>query len=182
MRRPTDTAATAEVTARFLTAYANATPEQIDSGRLWYLRARSACGRLAERHGFDLLGTVKAAAVLSSNVGWDRNLELLDSLLAVPGDNPGTFGRVYRQALDSLLDGAAVTGPKRNPFASAILGIGDSAVVDRHILRAAGYPRKSTPRRMRICAAALRAAAGSLRVPVTTLQATVWLVERDENV
>ena len=181
MLRVSDVSAVAAVRSRYLGLYAAATAAQHDSGRRWYLRARADCAAIARANGYAVLDVVRACAALSSNVGWDRNLELTAALAAAPGDNPGTFGKCHTAALDCLLDGAAVTGPKRAPFAAAIWGDTSAAVIDRHMFRAAGFVAKSTPRRLRVCARALRETAAVLGLSVTTLQATVWLIQKERD-
>ena len=180
MRRP-ESVDVSDTAADMLRQYRGASADQSDRGRVWYLRARSDCARIARATGYDVRRVVDAAAVLSSNVSWERNLELIDALASDPGNNPGTFGHCYRQALDCLLDGAPVLGPKRAPFAAAIYGDTSAAVVDRHILRAGRVYGWVTDRRRRVCAGALRAAAAVAGVSVTTFQAVLWLTVREAD-
>jgi len=179
MRRP-DAQETNRVYRRYRRRYTDATEHEVLAGRLWYLRARCECASIGARYGYPIINVVLAVAALSPQVAWRHNLALADALASDPNRNPGHFGHIFQDARAALLHCHAPTGRKRAPFARAILGDPDAAVIDRHMLSAAGDAawRWVTPRRARIASAALAKLARQTGDTIAQTQAILWLVEK----
>lgn len=172
--------------SRLLEAWRAADRETRRAGRAWYGAARQAAYFLARRRGISFKRAVYLIAVLSNNKDWDVNLDLADDVAAQWRKGDELRGH-YRPLLDKAArilggDFAALRGTKVVPFAHAILGDDDAAVIDRWMIRAAGE-RQPTGQNSREAAVrrvseALRGVARHVRRPVAEVQATIWVATR----
>jgi len=165
--------------------YQRATRLDIAEGRLWYPTARGELYDLAKQYGYPLKRVAFAAAALSNNMEWGQNVALAEHVCwavrnAVPAR--GHYPACLSKAVRILRDGeyAALSGPKVEPFARALLGDMRAAVVDRWMYRAAGESGWVTEFRTRNIAVALRALARECGRPVAVIQAIIWVTIRRE--
>ncbi len=163
--------------------YGRATRTDRAAGRMWYPIARGQLWDLAKEDRVSLKRTAYAAAALSNNMEWGANVELLRHVLhaTTHGQAPhGHYAPCLAKASAILLRGEwdALRGPKVRPFAQALYGDRNAAVIDRHMARAAGLYLGLTARRHVEIGAALRQLARDVRRPVADVQATIWIVQR----
>jgi len=153
--------------------YRQADPEDRRHGAAWYFAARGELFDVAQRYRYPLKRVAYAAAALLEHV----------AAMCRAGrgrDARGHYGHCLRKAVAILERGEyrALSGPKVVPFARALYGEHDAAVVDRWVWRAAGGVGYLTARRTRDVQAALRRLAREVRRPVAIVQAIVWVVVR----
>ena len=165
--------------------YQRATPLDIAEGRLWYPAARGEVHDLAKQYSYPLKRVAFAAAALSNNMEWGQNVALAEHVCwAVRNGVParGHYPACLDKAVRILRDGdyAALSGPKVEPFARALLGDMRAAVVDRWMYRAAAETGWVTEFRTHNIAAALRTLAREYHKPVAVLQAIIWVTIRRE--
>lgn len=179
----------AEYATRFVDVYRQASRKTRKAGREWYPVAHSQCLAIAKELGYDTKRVCFAAAALSNNIDWEQNVALTYNVaLCVKNGVPATghFGYLLEKATRILRDGdfGALSGPKVVPFAWAIWRKrSNAAVVDRWIWRICDPDtRWLTAKRLRLAQIALRRTARQLRVPVSDLQAIVWLAVRSGEV
>lgn len=166
--------------------FSRATIRQVYEGRLWYPTARGVLFDLSKRYRFSLKRAAFAAAALSNNIEWDANVALLEHVMwAVRNGVParGHFPMCLNKAGAILARGdfAALSGPKVEPFARALLGDANAAVIDRWMWRAADGidGLRVTEKRARDVALALRQVARDVHRPTADVQAIVWLVAKE---
>ena len=124
-----------------------------------------------------------ATAALSNNMTWESNIALAEQVAfdvsrGIPAN--GHWAMCLDKATRILRNGdfAALSGPKVEPFARALLGDQNAAVIDRWMWRAAfgENPPSLTFKRHREVAVALRRLAKIVHRPVVDVQAITWLV------
>lgn len=167
-------------------AYSRASALQIAEGRLWYPMARGQLFDLAQRYGVSVKRAAFAAAALSNNIEWDQNVALLEHVIwsvKTSTEPRGHFPACLKKAVAILKHGQfdALSGPKVEPFARALLGDTNAAVVDRWIWRAAGGidGKQVTTRRARDVGVALRLLGREVHRPASDVQAIIWLATRE---
>lgn len=162
-----------------------------ESGKQWYVNAKEECRKISRETGYSLKRVVWAMAVLSNNKQWETNVDLTRAVcfqLRHSKRVTGHFNHLLEKAELILVEGdfGALSGPKVIPFAMAIYQpTCDAAVVDRWVWRAAHreddtVPIYLTPARLNRVAIALRRVARHLQLPVTIVQATIWVAVRRE--
>jgi hypothetical protein len=157
--------------------YDSATRADKLRGRLWYPTAQAIAKDIAERHALDWRKVALAIAALSPRCDWDRNISAAWEVAA--GKRPAMLRANVDKAL-ALLSGApsdTLRGVKVRPFAAAILGKRSAAVVDAHMLRAAGYTSaapKGYKSAVKLVQAALRSLARKRGEYVADCQAIIW--------
>ena len=137
-----------------------ATPEEIKSGRVWYLDAQQACQEIALRQELPLAIVVGVVAALSPNNKWERNVSdaerLCEAFLrgdAVESVKVCTYHAMRAKAWGILEDGPsdtveiikALKGQKIVAFFRCIMGE-NTCCVDGHALniwRAERHPLTS---------------------------------------
>ena len=175
-----------------LAAYCRSIEDDRESGRVWYSLAKDECRKISRETGYSLKRVIWAMAALSNNKIWEANIDLCRSVCFQlrHGKQPtGHFGHLIDKAVGILEDGNfnLLSGPKVIPFAQAMYQPNcDAAVVDRWMWRAAyadndEIPLYLTPARLERVAIALRRVARHLQLPVTTVQATIWITVRRES-
>lgn len=163
-----------------------------ESGKLWYRQAKDECRKISAETSYPLKRVIWAMAALSNNKTWEANVDICRGVCFSlrHGKKPsGHFGHLIDKAVGILSDGdfSLLSGPKVIPFAQAIYQpSSDAAVVDRWMWRAAyrdsdEIPLYLTPARLNRVAIALRRVARHLQLPVTTVQATIWITIRRES-
>lgn len=160
--------------------------QDVEEGRAWYPLARGEVYDLAKRYRFSIKRAAFAAAALSNNMEWSQNVALLDHVMfSVRNftEPRGHYPQCLTKAVGILQHGdfSLLQGPKVVPFAHAILGNPDAAVIDRWMYRAAGELNWPTERRSRDIAVALRMLARGSRFNTATLQAIIWTTIRRET-
>lgn len=172
-----------EYKQRFLKIWRASDKSARKIGRMWYTRAYSEAKRLASEYHYPIPDVVSAIAALSPLVSWERNLELAEMLCdGVEPDDMPCIKRNARIAHNHLTGKAdkELNGPKTRAFAAAIMGDFDSAVIDRHMMRAAEFHKEAcNDNDYYELATALRLAANEVQVPVTHFQATIWIMIRE---
>lgn len=169
--------------SRFRFAYLRATSQQYTDGVAWYPRARTEMRALAERYGLPVHVVAGVTAALSNCKTWAENLRLTQRVLFDHNAGRPLHGhftlclRAARRVLDTG-DVTALGGPKVVAFARALAGDDTVAVIDRHMVRAAGRRKSLTAKGHRELQSALRAAARGVGMPVTHFQAVVWVTVR----
>lgn len=182
-----------EYYARNLKAvYCRSIDSDQESGEVWYAIAKDECRKISRETGFSLKRVVWAMAALSNNKSWEANVDLTRAVcfqLRNGKQATGHFGHLIEKAVGILEDGnlGLLSGPKVIPFAMAIYqSKSNAAVVDRWMWRAAydladEVPLYLTPARLARVAIALRRVARHLQVPVSVLQAIIWITIRRES-
>ncbi len=166
-----------------LTAWWHRTTDQHRAaGEEWYAVARTTIRAMALRHGVSEAIAAGVVAATSPRLPWARNLTVSDEILAgrVPS---GVLPRSLERARHILARTGPplriLRGPKVRAFYRALRGDPSAPVVDVWMLRAAGVGTKSpTPRLYAIISGALERLAVIVRMPVTALQATIWIAAR----
>lgn len=172
---------------RLWRAASELTTDDWEAGRAWYPKAIVHLESEADHWRLEYARVAYAAAVLSPGLSWRATMEVLHLLLwtraqgkPLPiGEGHMTFGARDRRKAWALLDAEEpeeyVSGPKVAPFAMALLGATDVAVVDRHIIRiATGVDTALGPSAMDMIAASLMTIAWAKREPTTVVQAALW--------
>jgi len=161
-------------------------------GAEWYRDARSSCRRLARDYGVSERTAAGIVAALSPRLRWNENLTYAESVLEhlasgiriAPPVVPVfslSRDRAWRIALgERPLD--ILSGDKTRAFYRCLTGDLDAVAVDIWAARAAGETRTLTPRRYARVAAAYRAAARSVGLAPSVLQAIVWCAIRGSAV
>lgn len=175
------------ISSNLLRHWLTATPEHKRLGRGWYSQARGLILSLAKKHGRSRCAVAGVVAATSPRLYWSRNVAVSEVLLA-GGTPTGVFGASLNKAR-RILAGAkplcVLGGQKVRAFYRALIGDPTAAVIDVWMLRASGLPdytrldRGGTYERV---VKALRGLAGSLRIAVADLQATLWVVVRGSAV
>jgi hypothetical protein len=171
------------ITTSLMRAWRSATREHRVRGAEWYRGAMVVIARLACRYGTTKTVVAGVVAATSPRLRWNRNIAVSETLLA-----GGTPTGVLRASVDKarrILAGAkplcVLGGNKVRSFYRALLGNTNAAVIDTWMVRASGLPattkldRNGTYERI---AGELRDLARRLRIPVTHLQATIWVAVR----
>lgn len=160
--------------------WANATSAQHEAGADWYVQARLTAYRIARENGSNLREVSGVIAALSPRLHWTANVRAAERLVTgqdVPGVFMGSLVKAQRiWAGEKPL--AVLSGPKVRAFYRALIGHSHVGVVDVWVARAAGIKGSLTKKRYAEVVQALTDAAFHASVPVTTLQATVWVAER----
>lgn len=189
-----------DMRTNILDMYEQALPEEMEQGRTWYADALRIATRIADHTRkakdvptLDVYQVVGIMAALSPSTDWDRNVQLAQDM-AMTGDCAHAYGEAIVKARRiregerpvDVLGGRKV----RNFYSSIILALCPSGhvVVDRHahaIALGVNQPlgdwaakALDAPGRYQIVAAAYRAAARALDIPVSEVQATTWLTFR----
>lgn len=170
-----------------------ATEDERWAGRRWYRKARE-----------DLHGTQAAspdllclrAAILSPQLTWRANVAAARRSLVLTSRPPGVIGSFWDKAMaatwDPELDAEANVSrvidrrkaPKTWAFALTLIDpLTGPPVIDRHMFDAAWLVKgahadrwSKRPSSYLLCAQALRQLAERHHVPVSEVQATIWLV------
>uniref|UniRef100_A0A6M3LE82 Uncharacterized protein n=1 Tax=viral metagenome TaxID=1070528 RepID=A0A6M3LE82_9ZZZZ len=161
--------------------------EQRERGAQWYKDAYAEIDNAAIHCFTNTERAVKAAAVLSQRKSWKHSIDALWKLcwyVSAEGRELPSVGlnSVTDKAVACLRGENALSGPKVEAFAAAILGDKSAAVVDVWMLRAMGWNKNHSPDPGGMyddLAMALKLAAYCVRVPITDFQATVWLAIRE---
>lgn len=174
-----------------------ATPEERSAGQAWYGRARVDLGMydgtipLASR---DLMAL--RCAILSPQLTWRANVAAARRSLVLTSRPPGVIGSFWDKAMaatwDPELDAEANVSrvidrrkaPKTWAFALTLIDPQTGPpVIDRHMFDAAWLVKGAHADRWSkrlssylLCAQALRQLAERHHVPVSEVQATIWLV------
>lgn len=175
-----------------LAAYCRSSEDDRAIGRDWYRLAKDECRKISKETGFSTKRVVWAMAALSNNKSWEANIDLTRAVCFQlrHGKTPtGHFGHLIEKAVGILVEGEfnLLSGPKVIPFAQAMWQpLSDAAVVDRWMWRAGHseadiIPLWLSPARLRRVAIALRRVARHLQLPVTTVQAIIWITVRRES-
>ncbi len=175
--------------------YAYATEQQREDGRKWYKLALLEAVNMALMYGVQVRTAAGVIAALSPRKTWAHNLRLAHEYLS--GARPRTLkaslaaaDRVYAGDLcvvppDYDGDGMllpSLRGPKTRAFYRAIMGDGDSVVLDVWMLRALGVSSdKLTDRQYAELADVVMAEAQSAGVPPSEYQAIVWCAIRGKS-
>lgn len=152
----------APFTKRILKVFADATPEEIQTGIDWYAVANREAQALADDHGMPLHVVVGVIAALSPNNRWERNLIDAASMLQAWKDGASvenvtvcTYKPMRAKAwlileTHKVCDGGAdvetvldiLNGQKIVAFAECILGR-DACCIDGHALNIARGKREA---------------------------------------
>jgi hypothetical protein len=172
-------------TERLIALYSRATAKQREEGREWYPGAYLAsceAGYALRRAPDGLVWSpaecCAVAAALSPRIAWEHVLVRLAHIRRtgdIVGHTKQTLRTVERVLSSPPSDWDGVCGPKVNAFRRALLGDESSAVCDVHMFRAMGLPDTVGHERG---AEVIRRAAHRVCEPVTSFQATVWVVQR----
>lgn len=162
-----------------------ATASDIEAGAQWYGEAGAIVDSLATRAG----SREHAAAVLSHlspRTTWARNVAGATALI-LSGEAPtcltANIARA-RKALDSTDPLGTLNGPKTKRFARNILGDTEAVTIDVWAARVAGIDHERDLDRVGVYDAlehAYRLAARRRGVSPTTMQATTWIVARNDR-
>tara|TARA_R110000796_G_C14453762_1_gene423735 strand:+ start:282 stop:878 length:597 start_codon:yes stop_codon:yes gene_type:complete len=174
-----------------INTYERATEEQQCGGENWYWMARHLAESLADQHNLPVTNVAYAIAALSPVTDWITNQIAASEVCATgftrfqSGANIDKANRCLAGELTKL------RGPKVERFALAIVNpLGDTtACIDRHAFsiwmgsKQTDIQQKVLARKgaYELVADAYAEAARILDVPVHTVQATTWIVWRDEH-
>ena len=174
-----------------INTYERATEEQQCGGENWYWMARHLAESLADQHDLPVVNVAYAIAALSPVTDWITNQIAASEVCATgftrfqSGANIDKANRCLAGELTKL------RGPKVERFALAIVNpLGDTtACIDRHAFsiwmgtKQTDVQQKVLARKgaYELVADAYAEAARILDVPVHTVQATTWIVWRDEH-
>lgn len=194
VKTPKGFPATEDMVANILSYYRSATQEQLQAGRGWYPAAESLAHVISRATGTDLRRVVLAIAALSPRNPWRWNV--FDAYAFAEARAEGrtmpratTFHRnsaAAWRALDPATETPwLTTAPKVKAFVSAILGDGESVVVDTWAVRVATAfvkSRVATDAEYAYVAHAYNVAANLVHHEwPRDLQAITWLVARTEG-
>jgi hypothetical protein len=183
---------TADYTARILSHYDAASPDDVAAGLAWYGRAESAMRAMARRHGVSRQTAAGVTAALSPQTPWSTktgrtpNIDAADRVLSaaregrpMPAVNTGDNRRKAWAIANGADPDAVLSGPKVTAFYANLTGDPDRPTVDLWAARAAGVdPERLTDKRRRELRDAYRIAAESRGVAVRDMQAAVWVAVR----
>jgi len=174
---------------KYVSLYHRATYEQRLLGTAWYPNAQKEIKNLAAKYRLSLETIAGVTAAISPGLNWDINLKQAEMLLYDRLATVGVYGRKNRDKAIRILSGEkpldVLGGAKVRSFYLALCGL-DVPVIDRHLIRAIRSNAvendfKPKERLYLKYAEALIKAAKILNQKVTTVQATIWLVVRDER-
>jgi hypothetical protein len=176
--------------------YNQATEEEKQQGREWYMHAHEYARTLSERYGVTLWQAAGVLAALSPGCNWERNKAIAEELIAAyKRGNPlplvGSYGRKNVRKCERILRGSPVMfvlgGDKVISFYHNILDpLSPSFVtIDRHAYDALQGTRTPEDKRFEIkhkryrdAESAYTSAAATLGLLPSQLQATLWLTWR----
>ena len=179
-------------------AYQQATPNHKEQGKYWYQDAHEKVRAISAIYGKDFEIVAAIVSVLSVGVRWDRNIAetqlLCDSLARgreVPRKNISSYNKqidkavaLWKQKDLANVETIIGKGDKTLNFYRAICEPqGDHVVVDRWILRAAGYTKPNFPKSKpyRDISTAIRDIAENVSLCPPEVQATIWVSVRERK-
>lgn len=179
--------------------YDAASDECKTQGREWYPEAQLWCERVARKAppGIGAARVAGVVAALSPRTRWAANLRVAKAAVEASCHQDDRRERIRmacrtafplnrEKAVKILVDGKnpfdMQLGTKSDAFLRAIMGDGDSVVVDVWAARSVGLdPNRLTPARIHDCVAAYREAAPLVGVCARDLQAIVWCHVRGKH-
>lgn len=178
-------------------AYQGSTPAQREQGKYWYSDAHEKVKALSGIYGKDFRIIAAMVSVLSVGVRWERNIaetQLLCDALAhdneIPRKNMSTYSKqldkavaLWKQNDAENVERLIGMGDKTLNFYRAICEPhGEHVVVDRWILRAAGYTKPNFPKSKpyRDISKAIKDIAKEAECCPPEIQATIWIKVREE--
>jgi hypothetical protein len=156
-------------------------------GSAWYFDAHRTARRLARRYKVTLGQAAGVIAAMSPGMSWKGNVTVAGTIIGafVRGAAGPPKAGLTRNVANAwgVLQGhpvrAMLRGPKTYAFYRSIMGHQESAVIDRWMMRAAGFDKDSpTAREYGMLSKALRLAAKREGVKPNVLQAVVWTYAR----
>ena len=144
-------------------------------GRLWYVHARIAIGRVAEWHDIDRGRFADLVALFSPRCAVTRNLRAATHY-AVSGQFYADCIRSTRQAVAHYEQTGKIRGPKTSAFALCLRGDDTAVVLDTWMFKAFGLPINTRRKAVRAaCTRAIHRLADRLSVSPASAQAMVWV-------
>lgn len=167
---------------KFLASYQKASEDQKSRGIHWYSKAQNDIKALAKKINLPYHNVAYAVAALSTQMKWEKNLQVVKAL-ANGHDAIGMRGPVETAKKCLKGETKALSGPKVNAFALALIGKEDQCVIDRWIMRILlGRDSKKiapTQKEYGKISKALEVAARMVSLPPNQFQATIWLQTRE---
>lgn len=180
---------TRSVVAAIVATWERANAQVIAEGAQWYDEAGRVVDDLAARTGRSREHVAAVIAQLSPRTTWDRNKSGAVMLLTedvAPGCLAANVERA-RVALASPDPLGTINGPKTSRFARNILGDRQAVTVDTWAIRVA-LPNQNDPEKIltrqgvyEAVEHAYRMAAEKVGVDPATMQATTWVVARNNR-
>jgi hypothetical protein len=161
-------------------------PDVHDVGRAWYPDARAFCESIANE-AVPVETVARVMAILSPRCFWRTCREWTQRMVAAftngePMPAVSTM-RSRTRAWSELHGQPALSGPKVEAFARAILGDHSAVTIDSWVLRTVGLQpeAKVTPHRLRWITAAYAKAAEEVCETPRDMQAIVWCAVRGRS-
>jgi hypothetical protein len=148
-------------------------------GGAWYAEAKRTARALSRKHGVKVSVAAGVLAATSPRQRWASNVGITAALLEDPLAPVPCFAANVAKARRIIAGEAPLSvlgGDKVRAFYRAIMGDQDAAVVDVWMFRAMGVVAGGI--KYAEAEAALREAAASVGITVSTFQATVWVKVR----
>lgn len=168
----------AEVAERFRQTWLAASTTHREQAAVWYWRANWEIRRICQGRVLDVC-PFRMTALLAINTRWQHTLTRLTHWAA---GQPLQLIPVVQRAYERLQRGRWETGPKTMAFAELLANPdAERMALDRHVLAVLGLPRRRRVDAYQMVEDVGRNVAGRLGIRPGTLQACLWIVQRQSS-